>query len=324
MRMNRRAAMAGLATLATGAAGRAWAAPSGTVRMVIPWAPGGSTDVVGRHFADLWQQKLGQTVVVENRSGASGTIGHANVAGSPPDGRTVLMATNSTYAIAPFLYKDILYEHDAAFAPVTLLGTSPLVLCVNKARLPVEDVAGLVAQAKARPGVLNMGIGGTGATSHLASELFMAHSGTQFTLVGYRGSGQTVQALGSGEIELAFLSATTIRPLVEAGIVRVLGTTGTGRSVTLPEVPPLAAAGLPQFEASTAYALFVPKAVPPTEIARLNAAAIAALAEPKLREKLALEDIGVVAGGPDVLAAHVREETEKWSAIIRDRKISLS
>jgi tripartite-type tricarboxylate transporter receptor subunit TctC len=293
-----------------------------TIRMVIPWAPGGSTDVIGRNFADGWQRQLGQTVVVENRSGASGTIGHAYVANAAPDGRTVLMGTNSTYAIAPSLYKDIPYQHEAAFAPVTLMARSPLVLCVN-AKVPAADTAALIALAKARPGALNMGIGGTGATSHLATELFMAHSATSFTLVAYRGSGQTVQAIGSGEIDAAFLSATTIRPLAEAGLVRVLGTTGTGRSLTLPTVPPLAESGLPAFEATTAYALFAPKATPPAEIARLHAAAAAALADPKLREKLAIEDIEVTTGGPAELAAHVREETAKWSAIIRDRNITL-
>jgi tripartite-type tricarboxylate transporter receptor subunit TctC len=298
------------------------AAPSGPIRLVIPWAPGGSTDVVGRFFADAWSRRLDQTVVIDNRSGASGTIGHAYVAGSAPDGRTVLLATNSTYAIAPSLLRNIPYVHETAFAPVTLLARSPLVLCVNP-RVPATDVASLVALAKARPSTLNMGIGGTGATSHMASELFMAHSGTQFTLVTYRGSGQTVQAIASGEIDVAFLSATTVRALAEQGLLRVLGTTGTGRSVTLPAVPPIAESGLPQFEATTAYALFVPAATPQAEIARLHAGAVSALDDPTLREKLALEDMEVVAEGPDRLAAHVREETAKWADVIRTRNISL-
>ncbi|WP_431280916.1 Bug family tripartite tricarboxylate transporter substrate binding protein [Humitalea sp. 24SJ18S-53] len=315
-----RRALLGAVLLAPAARAQTPAAP---LRMVIPWAPGGSTDVVGRFFAEVWQQRLGQTVVIENRSGASGTIGHAFVANAPADGRTVLLATNSTYAIAPALYNNIPYVHDNAFAPVTLLARSPLVLCVNT-RLDARDIAGLIALARARPTALNMGIGGTGATSHLASELFMAHSGTQFTLVAYRGSGQTMQALNTGEIDAAFLSATTVRPLVEAGTVRVLGTTGTTRSLTLPQVPPIAESGLPQFEATTAYALFVPKATPPAEIARLHTAAAAALTQPQLREKLAVEDIEVIGGGPDVLAAHVREETVKWAEIIRSRNISAS
>lgn len=298
------------------------AAPSGPIRMVIPWAPGGSTDVVGRFFAESWGRRLDQTVVIENRSGASGTIGHAYVANAPADGRTVLLATNSTYAIALSLLRGIPYVHETAFAPVTLLARSPLVLCVN-ARVQAADLASLITTAKARPGALNMGIGGIGATSHMASELFMAHSGTQFTLVNYRGSGQTVQAIAAGEIDVAFLSATTVRALAEQGLLRVLGTTGTGRSVTLPAVPPIAEAGLPQFEATTAYALFVPAATPSTEIARLHAAAVEALGEQGLRDKLAGEDIEVVAGGPELLAAHVREETAKWAEVIRTRNISL-
>jgi len=297
------------------------AAPSGPIRLVIPWAPGGSTDVVGRFFADVWSRRLEQTVVIENRSGASGTIGHAYVANAPADGRTVLLATNSTYAIAPSLLRSIPYEHDTAFAPVTLLARSPLVLCVN-ARVPAADVAALIALAKSRPGVLNMGIGGIGATGHLAGELFMFHSGTQFTPVTYRGSGQTVQALATGEVDVAFLSATTVKPLAEQGLMRALGTTGTSRSAALPTVPPISEAGLPQFEATTAYALFVPRATPAEEIARLHAAAVETMADPGLREKLSVEDIEVVAGGPDILAAHVREEAAKWSEVIRTRNIT--
>jgi tripartite-type tricarboxylate transporter receptor subunit TctC len=319
---SRRLLLGGLLATAMPPLARA-AGPGGTVRLIIPWAPGGSTDVIGRFFAEVWGSKLGQTTVVENRSGASGTIGHAYVATAPADGHTVLMGTNSTYAIAPSLYRNIPYVHEAAFAPVTLMARSPLVLCVN-ARVPVRTLAEFIALARARPGELNVGIGGIGATSHLATELFMAHSDTRFTLVNYRGSGQTVQAINSGEIDAAFLSATTVKPLADAGSAIVLGTTGTGRSITLPHVPPIADSGMPQFEATTAYALFAPRATPAAEIARLNQAAIQALAEPRLREKLALEDIEVIGQGPDVLAAHVREETAKWAAVIRDRNITLS
>jgi tripartite-type tricarboxylate transporter receptor subunit TctC len=320
MKIDRRTLLGALPL--TGLAASVRAAPTGPLRMVIPWAPGGSTDVVGRHFADHWSRELGQTVVVENRSGASGTIGHAYVANGPADGSTVLLATNSTYAIAPSLLKSIPYEHEKVFAPVTLLARSPLVLCVN-AKVPVTDIGALITLAKEKPTELNMGIGGTGATSHMASELFMAHSGTQFTLVSYRGSGQTVQAIAAGEIDVAFLSATTVRALTEQGLLRVLGTTGTNRSATLPAVPPIAESGLPQFEATTAYALFVPIATPKAEIQRLHEAAVKALGEQALRDKLAFEDIEIVAGGPDVLAAHVREETAKWAEVIRARNISL-
>jgi tripartite-type tricarboxylate transporter receptor subunit TctC len=324
MKLSKRTLFGGLvAATALPAIGARAASPGGTVKMVIPWAPGGSTDVVGRFFAESWQARLGQTVVVENRSGASGTIGHAYVASAPADGRTVLMGTNSTYAIAPSLYKDIPYVHEAAFAPVTLLARSPLVLCVN-AKVPAKNIAELIALAKARPTELNFGIGGLGATSHLATELFMAHSDTRFTLVGYRGSGQTVQAINSGEVDAAFLSATTVKPLVEAGAARVLGTTGSSRSITLPMAPPIADNGLPQFEATTAYALFVPRATPAEEIARLHAAAAASLQEPALQRKLALEDIEVVGEGPEALAEHVRSETVKWAEIIRSRNIGLT
>lgn len=324
MHLDRRLFLAGLAATAAGLPRAARASlPAGPIRLVVPWAPGGSTDVIGRQFAQVWQPRLERTVVVENRSGASGTIGHAHVAGAAADGRTVLMATNSTYAIAPSLYNNIPYVHDEAFAPVTLMARSPLVLCVN-ARVPARSIAELVALAKARPTALNMGIGGTGATSHLATELFMAHSDTRFTLVTYRGSGQTVQAIGTGEIDAAFLSATTVRPLVEAGLARVLGTTGTVRSAILPDVPPISETGLPQFEATTAYALFVPKATPAEVVASLHNAAAAALAEPQLREKLAIEDVEIVAGGPAQLAEHVREESAKWSEIIRSRNIRMN
>lgn len=315
--------LAPIATAAVAAAvpARAQSRAAGVIRLVIPWAPGGSTDVMGRQFANSWSAHLGQSVVVDNRAGASGTIGHAHVANAAPDGRTVLLGTNSTFAIAPSLYKNIPYRHEEVFAPVTLLVQSPLVLCV-KASLPANDVQSLIALARQKPGALNLGIGGTGATSHLAGEMFMALSGTELTLVAYRGSGQTVQALGTGEIDVAFLSATTIKPLVEGGAARVLGTTGTRRSAALPEVPPIAETGLPHFEATTTYALFVPRGTPAEEIARLNAAALESLAEPALREKLAVEDFEVIGAGPDALAQHVRSETAKWAEVIRVRNIT--
>lgn len=319
----RRAALLAPLALAAGRPAVAQTRAANVVRMVIPWAPGGSTDVVGRHFANSWSVHLGQTVVVENRGGASGTIGHAYVANAAPDGRTVLLGTNSTFAIAPSLYKNIPYQHEQVFASVTLLAQSPLVLCV-KAGLPATDVRSLIALAKARPGALNLGIGGTGATGHLAGEMFMALSGTEMTLVAYRGSGQTVQGLATGEIDVAFLSATTIKPLAEAGMARVLGTTGSGRSVTLPDVPPIGDTGVPQFEATTTYGLFVPRATPEAEILRLHEAALQSLAEPLLREKLATEDFEVIGGGPAALDAHVRSETAKWAEIIRVRNITVS
>lgn len=290
------------------------------VRLVVPWSPGGSTDIVARQFVGPWSARLGQTVVIENRAGASGTIGHAAVAGAPADGTVVLMGTNSTYAIAPALHRNLPYEHERAFAPVTLLAQGPLVLCIH-AGVPATDMRAFVALARARPGALNIGNGGNGSTSHLAGELLMALAGVELTQVGYRGSGQTVQAVSSGEVQAGFLAPTTARPLAEAGLLRVIGVTGTGRSAALPLVPPIAEAGIPQFETTTAYALFVPRATPAPVIARLHEAAAAALAEPALRERLAGEDIEVVGAGPEALAAHVRAETARWGEIIRSRNI---
>lgn len=305
------------------AGNRPVAAQQNVIRLVVPWAPGGQTDVLARIFADVWARQLSQSIIVDNRSGASGTIGHAFVAGAPADGRTILIATNTTYAVIPHLVRSVPYRHDEAFAPVALLATAPMLLWASR-RVPARTLQELIAYSRTRPDELNMGNGGIGTTSHLATELLMAQTGLRFTQVNYRGAGDTVRGLATGEIDLAFLGASTVKGLVEAGGLRALAATGQARSRALPDVPTIAEAGLPDFETSTYFALFVPKATPAAAIERLSATAISSLDDPTLSARLRDEDIIPLGKGPGALAAHVQEETAKWGALIRDRGISVN
>lgn len=311
---------ASLVTLAAQA--RAQGFPDRPVRLVVPWAPGGSTDVLARLISVPMGEALGQPLIVDNRPGASGTIGHASVARSPADGYTVLMATNSTFAIAPHLLPSLPYEHDAVFAPVSLLAETPLVLCVKRGG--PASVAALLDAARARPDALTFGSGGIGVTSHLAAELLLALTGVRMTHVPYRGGGPAAQALAAGEVDIAFLDPTVAKPLADGGTVAMIATTGSRRFPSLPDLPTVAEAGVPHYVTVTSYALFVPKATPEPVIARLTVAANGVFDRPGFREDMAMRGISVLAGGPDALAAHVREENARWAEVIRVRNIRMN
>jgi tripartite-type tricarboxylate transporter receptor subunit TctC len=317
-----RRALLGAVLAAPAISARAQGFPERPVRLVVPWAPGGSTDVLARLLSVPMGEALGQPLVVENRPGASGTIGHASVARAPADGYTVLMATNSTFAIAPHLLPSMPYEHDAAFAAVSLLAETPLVLCVKRGG-PAE-VAALVAAARARPDALTFGSGGIGVTSHLAAELLMALAGIGMVHVPYRGGGPAAQALAAGEIDVAFLDPTVAKPLADGGQVAMIATTGSRRFPSLPTLPTVAEAGVPHYETVTSYAFFVPRGTPAPVIARLTAAANGVFGRPGFREDMATRGISVIAEGPAQLEAHLREENARWGEVIRTRNIRMN
>ena len=317
-----RRALLGASSVALAMPARASGFPDRPLRLVVPWAPGGSTDVLARLISVPMGEALGQPLVVDNRPGASGTIGHASVARSPADGITVLMATNSTFAIAPHLLPSLPYEHDAAFAPVSLLAETPLVLCVKRGG--PTNVPELLAAARARPDALTFASGGIGVTSHLAAELLLALTSTSMTHVPYRGGGPAAQALAAGEVDVAFLDPTVAKPLADGGQVAMIATTGSHRFASLPELPTVAEAGVPHYVTVTSYALFVPRGTPGAVIARLTAAASTVFNRPGFREDMAQRGIAVLAAGPEALAAHVREENARWSEVIRARNIRMN
>lgn len=296
--------------------------PSRPVKMVVAWAPGGATDLLARQVAVELGKQLGQPVVVDNKPGANGTIGHAQVAKSAPDGYTLVLATNSTYAIAEHLYKSLPYKHERDFVAVSQLAASPLVLAA-RAALPVKNAKDLVALARSDPGRINFASGGAGSTSHLASELFMALTGTSMTHVPYKGGGPAATALMAGEVDVAFLDLGVAIPFVTNGKIKGIGSSGTQRSPLLPDVPTIGESGVPRFESTTTFALFAPAGTPRPIVERLSHAVRAALAEPALRGKLQRQGIEIVASTPDELARSAAAESARWGRIIQERHITL-
>ena len=296
--------------------------PTRPIKVVVAWSPGGATDLLARTVAIELSKQLGQQVVVDNRPGANGTIGHAQVANAPADGYTLVLATNSTYAIAQHLYKSLPYQQERDLAPIALLAASPLILAVRPG-LDVRSVQDLLALARKAPGKLNIASGGNGSTSHLAAELFMSLTGTSFTHVPYKGGGPATQAVAANEVDAAFLDLGVAVPFATSGRLRAIGVTGNTRSTQLPDVPTVSQSGVPAFESTTTFALFAPAATPRPVIDRLAAAVQTSMTQADLRDKLQRQSVENVNAGPDALAKSVTTDSTKWGAIIRDRHISL-
>ena len=294
--------------------------PSKPVRLVVPWAAGGSTDSIGRILGQKLAEYTGQQWVIDNRSGATGTIGHAFAAKAAPDGYTLLLATNSTFAIAPHLYKNLQYDNEKAFAPVSLVAISPQILSVHPS-LPAKSVKDLLALARAKPGAIPFSTAGVGATSHMATELLMNMAGVKMSHVPYKGGGPSAQALISGETALSFVDVITALPQAQAGRLRPLATSTAKRTPLMPELPTIAESGLPGFESVTSFGMFVPAGVPREIVARLNREVTRAVAAADVKEKLRAQGIDPAGTPPEDLVAHQRQETAKWGKVIREQGI---
>ena len=294
--------------------------PSKTVRLIIPWAAGGSTDSIGRILSQKLAEYTGQQWIVDNRGGATGTIGHALAAKAAPDGYTLLLGTNSTFAIAPHLYKGLQYDNDKAFVPVSLVAISPQILSVHPS-LPVRNVKELIALAKAQSGQISFSTAGVGATSHMATELFMNLAGIKMTHVPYKGGGPSAQALISGETALSFVDVITALPQAQGGRLRPLATSTSKRTPLMPELPTIAESGLPGFESVTSFGMFAPTGTPKEIIARVNRELTKALATSDVKEKLRVQGIDPVGSTPEDLVVHQKQETAKWGKVIREQGI---
>ncbi len=295
--------------------------PSKTVRVVVPWAAGGSTDSIGRILAAKLTEYTGQQFIIDNRAGATGTIGHGQVAKSPPDGYTLLFGSNSTFAIAPHLYK-LQYDNDTSFAPIALLAVSPQILSVHPS-IPVRNVKELIALAKSRPDQLVFSSAGPGSTSHLATELLMSMAGIRMTHVPYKGGGPSAQALLGGESMLSFVDVITALPFAKAGKLRPLAASTARRAAMMPELPTISESGLSGFESSTSFAAFAPAGTPKDVIARLNRDVVRALAASDVKEKLFNQGIETVGSTPEEFVAYNKAETSKWGKVIRAQGIKL-
>ena len=324
-RISRRSAMGmgagAAASLALGAPARAQGFPERSLTLVVPFAAGGSTDVVARIVAEAMAADLGQQVVVENVGGAGGSLGAAQVARAEPDGHTFLMGTVATHALNPLILASTPYDAEADFAPVSLLALIPNVLVVNPA-LPVATVAELIALLKAEPDAYPYASSGIGTPLHLSGELFKAMAGVEMPHVPYQGSGPALNDLLGNQVSIMFDNLPSSSGHIAAGTLRALGVTTAARAPSFPDVPTIAET-VPGYETYTWNALFAPAGTPPEAVARLNEAAVRALADPAVAARMEEFSATVVGSTPEELRAHVAAEIAKWGPIVAEANVRL-
>ena len=314
-RIGRLAALACL--LFAAAVAHAQSYPAKPVRLVVPFPPGGATDILGRALAQKLSEQLGQQVIVDNKPGAGGTIGSDLVAKSPPDGYTLLMATTSTHSIAPSLYASLPYEPLRDFAPVAHVADSTNLLVVGLT-VPAKDVRELIALAKAQPGGLNYGTSGSGTIVHLTAELFNSMAGTKMTHVPYKGTALAMPDVIRGQVTMIFDNIVSAQPHLKSGKVRALAISGAKRSPLAPDLPTVAESGLPGFASDTYFGLFAPAGTPKAIVDKLNADTNKVLAQPDFRERLASLGADPAGGTPEQFAALIRSEREKWAKVVKE------
>jgi tripartite-type tricarboxylate transporter receptor subunit TctC len=296
------------------------------LRLVIPFPAGGATDLQGRVLAQRLGQGLGTAVVVENRAGAGGSLGSAEVAKAAPDGNTLLLATSSTHAIGPHLNTNLPYKAlgpDADFTPIAHVANATNLVLVPQS-LPVANVKELIAYAKQRPGQLNYASSGNGTIVQLTAEAFKAQAGVFITHIPYRGTALAIPDLVSGKVHLMFDSIVSGMPHVKDGKLKALAITGRNRSALAPELPTVAESGLPGFESTTWFGLYAPKGLTPEVAAKLNTEVNAALRSPEVQSGFAR--LGAEVAAPNTaaqFAAMVAADSARWAQIIKDRKITL-
>jgi tripartite-type tricarboxylate transporter receptor subunit TctC len=300
------------------AVAQAW--PAKPVRLVIPFPPGGSTDILGRSIAQKLQEALGQPFVVENKPGAGGSIGATEVARAAPDGYTLLMGHIGTLAVNVSLYPDLAYDPVKSFAPVALIARVPNVLVVNPA-VPAKDVSQLIALAKAKPGALRYASGGNGSAAHIAMEYFKLRTQTDIGHIPYRGTSPAVADVMGGQVEIIMTGVPAVLQQVKAGKLRALAVSSLTPVASLPDVPTIAASGLPGFEAVQWYGIVAPARTPPAVIALLNAEIGRALKSPELKARLDAEGAEAAPTTPEAFGTMIVSEIARWKPVIEQSKM---
>jgi tripartite-type tricarboxylate transporter receptor subunit TctC len=289
--------------------------PTRVIKMIVPWPPGGVTDSTGRILAQQLGAELGQTVIVENRGGAAGTVGHAYASHADADGYTILLATNSTYAMAPHLMDKLTYDSEKAFVPVGLVLSSPQVFCVHPS-VPVKDMREFLDYVRARqPSGVTYESSGPGSSSHLATELLMSMAKFGMLHVPYRGGGPALLGLMAGEVNCGFVDAVVAMPMAEAGKIKMLGVSTKERLPLAMELPTISEAGVPGFQSSTDVSLLVPTGTPQAIIHKLSAALLATLKFPQARDALLKQGAIIVAGTPEQYPPVARHQ----DAVVKSR-----
>jgi tripartite-type tricarboxylate transporter receptor subunit TctC len=293
--------------------------PARAVRIIVPSSPGGGTDILSRVVSPGLSERLGQTVVVDNRPGAGSIIGNDVVAKAPPDGYTLLMGI-STLAILPAMHKKLPYDAMRDLAPVTQVIAAPNIL-VTHPSMPVKTVKELLAFAKKRPGEINYGSAGLGTNPHLSMEHFLSMTGVKMVHVAYKGLGPAMVDLVAGQVQTAISTMLAGLPHVKSGRLRALATTGAKRSSSLPDLPTVAEAGVPGYEAVQWYGLFAPAKTPREIVNKLNEAMKGTLQSAAIKERLAADGTEAVGSSPEEFARFLRSETEKWGKVVRSAGI---
>ena len=307
--------------LAAGAAtAHSW--PAKPVRLVVPFAPGGGTDITARVLGPKLTGALGQQFIIDNRGGAGGMLGVDIAAKSPADGYTMVLGAIGAIAINVSLYEKMAYDPVKDLVPVTQVANALNVLVVHPS-LPVKNVKEFIALAKARPGQLNYGSSGPGATDHLSGELFNALTGARMVHVPYKGGAPAMLDLIGGNVQLVFSTMSTAVGSIKAGKIRALGMTGNQRFELMPEIPTIAEAGLKGFEANNWYGFFLPAGTPKDIVARLNQETVKALAAPDVKQRLLESGIVATSSTPEQFATYIQSETKKWAKVIKDAKIKV-
>lgn len=287
------------------------------IRMIIPFPPGGSLDVVGRLLGQKITEQSGRNVIIDNRSGASGNIGTELAARAAPDGTNVMLNT-LPFVVNPSLFSKVPYDPLKDFAPVSLVASGPHVLVVHPT-VPAKSLKELLALARAKPGRMNYSSAGNGTNLHIPAELLKSLAKVDIVHVPYKGGGPALTAVLGGEVDMSFINLVAAIPHVETGRLRPIAVTSTKRSSSVPGVPTIAESGIRDYEFTTWWALVAPAATPPKAVAELNALVVNAVKSPDFRERMVKEGAEAIGSTPEALGAHLKSEVAKWSKLVRER-----
>jgi tripartite-type tricarboxylate transporter receptor subunit TctC len=301
----------------------AQAYPAKPIRWISPWPAGGANDIFSRAIGQRIGESLGQQVLVDNRPGAAGTIGSDIAAKAPADGYTLVMGSSPTHAIAPALYPALPYDPLRDFSAVTLVGSVPNVLVLHPS-VPAKTVKEFIAVAKARPGKLNFASTGNGTSQHLSAELFKFMAGLDMVHIPYKGTAPALTELVAGQVDLAFENMPALIPHIQAGRLRALAVTTTKRSAVMPELPTIAEAALPGYDASVWFGVFAPVGTPRPVIDRLHGEILKALQTQDLKSRMIAMGTDVSGMGPDDFSAYVRKEIPKWANLVKAAGVKVS
>ena len=310
--------LAAMPSLAT-----AQAYPAKPIRWISPWPAGGANDIFSRAIGQKIGESLGQQVLVDNRPGAAGTIGSDIAAKAPADGYTLVMGSSPTHAIAPALYPALPYDPLRDFSAVTLVGSVPNVLVLHPS-VPAKTVKEFIAVAKARPGKLNFASTGNGTSQHLSAELFKFMAGLDMVHIPYKGTAPALTELVAGQVDLAFENMPALIPHIQAGRLRALAVTTTKRSAVMPELPTIAEAALPGYDASVWFGVFAPAGTPRPVVDRLHGEILKALQTQDLKSRMVAMGTDVSGIGPDDFSAYVRKEIPKWANLVKAAGVKVS